>query len=113
VTVPSPAPAEGPATASDVAARLGGVAEGDVAGAVAAVNAMCVGRWGISPTTAGEWRRDHVEGANMLAVRLYNRRNSPAGVAAFGAEGAAYVTRNDPDVALLLQIGAYARPQVG
>lgn len=54
-----------------------------------------------------------VEGATMLAARLFERRNSPNGVAAFGDGGPAYVQRNDPDVALLLRIGAYSRPAVG
>jgi hypothetical protein len=112
VTDPSPAP-DGPAAASVVATRLGGVDVDDVAGEVAAVNSLCVGRWGVRPKADGNWRPEHVQGANMLAVRLVNRRNSPAGVAAFGAEGAAYVQRNDPDVAMLLGIGSYAPPQVG
>jgi hypothetical protein len=48
-------------------------------------------------------------GAAMLGARLYRRRNSPEGVATFTADGAVYVQRNDPDVAMLLGIGAYAR----
>lgn len=53
-------------------------------------------------------------GATMLAARLYRRRNSPAGITAFGTDGGAvYVQRQDPDVALLLGLGAYARPRVG
>jgi hypothetical protein len=97
----------------------------DVAGEVAAVNGMCVHRWGKRPrvesyaedgvTVAawGDWPADVVAGANLLAIRLFSRRNSPAGVAVFGAEGAAYVSRNDPDVAQLLQLGAYTQPRVG
>jgi hypothetical protein len=54
-----------------------------------------------------------IQGATMLAARLFERRNSPNGVAAFGDGAAAYVQRNDPDVAILLRIGAYAKPQVG
>lgn len=52
-----------------------------------------------------------VEGAVMLAARLFRRRNSPDGVAAFGASGPVYVQRTDPDIALLLQIGAYRKPK--
>lgn len=52
-------------------------------------------------------------GATMLAARLFERRNSPQGVAAFGDAGPAYVQRNDPDVALLLKLGPYAEPAVG
>lgn len=60
-----------------------------------------------------DWRADIVQGATLLAGRIFNRRNSPEGVAAFGDQGAIYVQRNDPDVALLLRLGAYARPAVG
>lgn len=66
-----------------------------------------------NPQPDGSWAEDHTLGAMMLAGRLWRRRNSPEGVAAFTAEGAAYVQRNDPDVAMLLQIGAYAVPVVG
>lgn len=54
-----------------------------------------------------------VEGATMLAARVFRRRNSPDGVAAFGDGATAYVQRNDPDVAMLLRLGPYARPAVG
>jgi hypothetical protein len=64
------------------------------------------------PTLA--WPADTILGATMLAGRLYRRRNSPAGVEAFSdLGGAVYVQRNDPDIALLLKTGAYARPMVG
>lgn len=53
-----------------------------------------------------------IEGATMLAARLYERRNSPQGVTPFG-DGAAYVSRTDPDVAQLLKIGNYTPPAVG
>lgn len=56
---------------------------------------------------------DVVEGATMLAARLWRRKGSPAGVEAMGSLGATYVMRNDPDIALLLQLGPYAGPQVG
>lgn len=60
-----------------------------------------------------DWPARVVMGASMLAARLYRRRNSPAGVEAMTDQGAAYVTRNDPDVAQLLQLGAYQKPMVG
>jgi hypothetical protein len=50
----------------------------------------------------------------MLAGRLYRRRNNPAGLADFAAEGGpVFVQRNDPDIAMLLRIGAYTPPRVG
>lgn len=60
-----------------------------------------------------EWRSTAVLGATFLAARLFGRRNSPFGIASFSAEGAVYVTRNDPDIALMLGIGAYQKPTVG
>lgn len=60
-----------------------------------------------------EWPDDVKLGATMLAARLVRRRESPSGVEALTAEGAAYVSRNDPDIAQLLQLGDYAKPSVG
>lgn len=59
------------------------------------------------------WRGDVVQGAVLLASRVFSRRNSPEGVAAFGDQGAIYVQRNDPDVAMMLRIGGWAKPAVG
>lgn len=68
----------------------------------------------LEPVLVLRWEANTVLGANMLAGRLYRRRNSPAGVEAFSdLGGAVYVQRNDPDIALLLRTGAYARPMVG
>jgi hypothetical protein len=71
----------------------------------------------IPAATEGEepaWADDHTLGATMLAARLWRRRKSPEGVMAqFSAEGPVYVQRHDPDVAMLLQLGAWARPVVG
>lgn len=78
----------------------------------AAVNAV-VRRFLAVPADGQPWPSDHVVGAVMLAGRIYTRRNSPAGVAMFGAEGAVYVQRNDPDVAMLLGLGPYAPLAVG
>lgn len=59
------------------------------------------------------WPEYVVRGAVMLAARLVRRRNSPSGVEAMTDQGAAYVSRNDPDIAQTLQLGAYAKPSVG
>lgn len=60
-----------------------------------------------------EWPDEVELGANMLGARLVRRRNSPSGVETFAEQGAVYVQRNDPDVAFLLELGAYAGPAVG
>jgi hypothetical protein len=107
----SPTPADEPTSAALVAVQLSmdptdaGVLD-KLAPTVAAVN---------------EWVDEHATskpasralGALMLAARLYRRRNSPEGVATFAADGAVYVQRNDPDIAMLLGIGSYAPPVVG
>lgn len=64
-------------------------------------------------TSPASWPADFALGAAMLCARLFKRRNSPAGVEAMGQLGAAYVMRNDPDIAQLLRIGSYARPGLG
>lgn len=81
---------------------------------VAAVNAM-VRTWPVAGDldADGAFAPYCVLGACMLAARLYRRKNSPAGVESFGSLGAAYVMRNDPDIAQLLQLGSYTRPQIG
>lgn len=85
-----------------------------IADVVAAVNAR-VREFAVSDRARGleEWPADIVRGATMLAGRLHKRQGSPDGLAAFGDMGAVYVSRNDPDVALLLQLGAHRKPAVG
>lgn len=52
--------------------------------------------------------------AVQLASRLYQRRNSTIGVAAFNdLGGAVYVSKFDPDIERGLRTGAYTRPAVG
>lgn len=112
-------PAEGPATLAHLKTHLGITDDRDdvrLGGIVAAVNAK-VRRWPVSEVAVdlGDWTtaQDVVEGATLLAGRLYRRKNSPAGVETFGAEGAAYVMRMDPDVALLLRLGNHQGPALG
>lgn len=52
-------------------------------------------------------------GALMLAARVYRRRNSPAGVEALGELGPVYVSRNDPDLTMMLGLGNYRTPKIG
>lgn len=80
---------------------------------VAAVDDL-VRSWHGVPAS-GTWPQRYQLGATMLAARVYRRRNSPNGVESFGSElaGAVYTRSSDPDVAQLLEIGHYAKPQVG
>lgn len=52
-----------------------------------------------------------VQAGVLAAARLYSRKGSPAGLAAFAEFGAAEVLRSDPDVTRLLRAGL--RPRVG
>lgn len=46
-------------------------------------------------------------GAEMLAARLWRRRQSTTGVETLGDLGSVYVARHDPDIAQLLCIGNF------
>jgi hypothetical protein len=95
--------------------RMLGRAADDVSDPVVAevAEAVCtlVPTWLDKP--ADGWAAHHHLGATMLAARLYRRKDSPGGMADFGIEGAAYVSGNWPDVALLLGIGSYGVGRVG
>ena len=112
-------PEGGPATLADVKADQGITDTRDddrLEAIVAAVNRL-VRSWPVSEPAvdAADWSAapDALQGARMLAGRLFRRKGSPAGVEAFTSGGAVYVMRNDPDVAMLLQLGPYAPPEVG
>lgn len=61
----------------------------------------------------GDWAASTKLGALMLGARLYKRRNSPNGIESFGEIGNTYVSRYDSDIARLLHIEAFRKPQVG
>lgn len=54
-----------------------------------------------------------IHGATMLAALFYRRYNSPDGVASISPDQVIYVTRNDPQIAELLQLGSRGKPAVG
>jgi hypothetical protein len=107
-------------TAAAVKARLGIEDDDDDVDLdviVAAVDGFVRGL-PVAQTVAAEvapesWPAVLTLGATMLAARLLRRKNSPEGVAVFGADGPVYVQRNDPDVAMLLALGDWSRPSVG
>lgn len=98
-------------TADEVlhAMALGERERPEVEDVVNAVNALIVSYKGEHDDWPEYWR----QGAKMLAQRVYRRRDSPAGVESMGELGPVYVSRNDPDLAQLLQLGRYAKPVVG
>lgn len=52
------------------------------------------------------------QGAYVLAARLYGRRGSVAGVAAFADVGVTMLARLDPDVRFLWELGEFERSVV-
>lgn len=117
-------PADGPTTLALVKAQLNRPAAADakvdpvIQTKVDTVNALVRQlRVASDALTYGDpppvWPPYVIDGASMLAARLFRRRNSPAGVETFTDQGAVYVQRNDPDIAQLLRLGTYAPPQVG
>lgn len=107
-----PTPPDGPTSIGQVAAMLALPADHvELPGVVAAVNSLVLG-W-LTPGPDGDWAAHHRYGATLLAARFYRRKDSPAGFQMQGMEAAVYVSRNDPDVAQLLGLGAFAPPRVG
>lgn len=102
-------------TAAAVERYLGLGPERDAAAlaeVVAAVNDL-VSHWlGLNETDDPVAERISF-GAMMLAARVYRRRNSPSGVEALGEMGPVYVSRNDPDLTMMLGLGNYRSPVVG
>jgi hypothetical protein len=49
------------------------------------------------------------EAATLQAARLYGRRGSVQGVAAFADAGVSLLARMDPDVRVLLELGEYQK----
>ena len=98
-------------TTDDVlhAMQLGESERLEVDSVVRAVNSLIKSYKGERDTWPEYW----AHGAKMLAMRIYRRRDSPGGVEALGELGPVYVSRNDPDLAQLLEIGRYAKPVVG
>lgn len=59
------------------------------------------------------WPANIVEGSTMLAGRIWRRKDSPGGTYTVGGDVPIFVHRQDPDVALLLGLGTYAKPSAG
>jgi hypothetical protein len=110
-----PQPIDGPATVALTKAQLSMTDSTDdtyIGTVIAAVNVV-VRRLPCADIDAAEWPKDVELGSNMLGARLVRRRNSPSGVEALTEQGAVYVSRSDPDVAMMLALGSYAPPMVG
>lgn len=107
-------PAADPATLAQKAlAWLGGGSAADIENAPLCAAAVETFVDDLPGVEHGAWDDRTTLGAVILTVRLIRRRNSPAGVEAFGDLGAVYVRRNDPDVAQMLRLDGWARPRIG
>lgn len=60
-----------------------------------------------------QWPERWRLGCMMLIARVDRRRMSPSGVDTVTEMGPVYMSRKDPEVAQLLEIGAYSRLEVG
>lgn len=63
-------------------------------------------------TFVDPWPHDADQAATMEAARIYGRRTSTGGVAAFQDVGVSMLPRMDPTVRELLQLGEYQPPVV-
>lgn len=62
--------------------------------------------------TYAVWPAGIDKGAVMLAARLYGRRGSVTGIAAYTDIGVAMLGRLDPDVRLLWELGEFQGPVI-
>lgn len=100
-----------PITLQDVATHLGtSRPDTNLQAVIDAAVAMVEGWKGVE---LADWPDSWRLGTIMLIARFDRRRNSPAGVDTITEMGPVYVSRRDPDVAQLLEIGTWARPVVG
>lgn len=79
---------------------------------VPAVNAYVDSLPSIARNTDGTWAGTTKLGAVMLGARLYQRKNSQGGIESAG-EVVTYVARYDSDIARLLRLDNFRKPQVG
>jgi len=63
-------------------------------------------------TATEPWAPRADQAAIQYAARLYGRRGSITGIAAFAEAGVALLPRTDPDVAQLLELGSYQKSVV-
>lgn len=79
---------------------------------VPAVNSFVDALPQIDRDAAGLWKSTTRLAAIMLAARWYRRQNSPGGLTA-NDQGVTYVSRYDSDIARMLHIDGFEKPDVG
>lgn len=100
-----------PITLQDIVDHLGTTRPDPGLGDLIKATVSLVEGWKGKPIA--EWPDSWRLGTIMLIARFDRRRNSPAGVDTVTEMGPVYVSRRDPDVAQLLELGAWRRPVVG
>lgn len=66
----------------------------------------------MDPVFPSDWAATTRLAAIMLAARWYRRQNSPGGLTATD-QGVTYVSRYDSDIARMLHIDGFEKPDVG
>lgn len=66
----------------------------------------------MDPIFTSDWAATTKLAAIMLAARWYRRQNSPGGLTATD-QGVTYVSRYDSDIARMLHIDGFEKPDVG
>lgn len=109
-------PTTGPVIITAELASWAGVAQDDedlvstVAGVNGVVRGLPVAQL-VDPDEAEAWPDQVTLGAVMLFKRFWRRRDTPAGVALATDDGSVLAfARSDPDVSMMLQLGAYEKP---
>lgn len=87
--------------AVDAANDLVAALRPDLTGGTPVVNPL------IAPAPPVAWAARAEQAANVEAARLYGRRGSIQGVAAFADIGVSLLPRMDPEVRSLLELGEY------
>lgn len=100
-----------PITLQDVTNHLGTSRPDENLNSVIAAAVAMVEEW--KGQEIADWPESWRLGTIMLIARFDRRRNSPSGVDTVTEMGPVYVSRRDPDVAQLLEIGNWAKPVVG
>lgn len=99
-----------PASSSDADAMAAAVAAGnDLVVALRPDITLDPGDGTVLPT----WPPRADQAAHVEAARLYGRRGSVQGIAAFADLGVTMLPRIDPDVRLLLELGEYQPSVIG
>lgn len=98
-------------TLDDVTAYLGSSDPDPALASVIEPVVSLVESWKGTPIS--KWPEHWRIGTIMLIARIDRRRMSPSGVETVTEMGPVYISRKDPEVAQLLELGTWAKPVAG